>query len=140
MDTRPGEGLARLMKGSFESLSPFIERHTNRVCPHCAKVCCANRHGTPEEEDFTFYRALGIEAKPALGAPDKICSLLGGAGCALPRWQRPFRCTWYFCQPLLDSMRRDGGRPYRAFVAELARLVGLRNELISLEKGQDPPR
>ena len=126
------ERIARLMMGSFEKLDSYIEEHTGRVCPHCRKICCANRHGTPEEEDSTFYRVLGMEAKTetAEGPPDAACSLLGSAGCVLPRWQRPFRCTWYFCLPLLESMRLDGGRPYRAFVSELARLVGLRNELI----------
>ncbi len=132
------ETLARLMRESFMRLTPFMERHTGRVCPHCPKVCCANRHGTPEEEDFIFYRALGVAARPASGAPFEVCSLLGATGCKLPRWQRPFRCTWYFCEPLLDSMRRDSGRQYRAFVAELARLVGLRGRLLALA-GFAPP-
>ena len=127
----PG-ALARLMKESFEKLGPYIEKHTQRVCPVCQKVCCANKHGTPEREDFLFYRALGVEPEPARGAPDEICSLLGGTGCGLPRWQRPFRCTWYFCGPLLDSMRRGNGREYRRLVAELALLVELRGRLISI--------
>ena len=129
------EGLALLMAESFKKLSPYIEKHTGLVCPHCVKVCCANKHGTPEREDFTFYRALGAEARPAFGPPDEVCSLLGKTGCELPRRQRPFRCTWYFCEPLLESMRRGGGREYRLFVAELAKLVELRNRLISM----DPP-
>ena len=119
------------MADSFERLTPFIEKHTSLVCPSCVKVCCANRHGTPEAEDFIFFRALGVEAKPAGGEPDAVCSLLGKTGCALPRWQRPFRCTWYFCPPLLESMKGGSGRQYRAFVEELARLVDLRNRLIS---------
>ena len=126
------ETLARQMEASFEELSPYIEKHTGRVCPTCAKVCCANRHGTPEQEDFLFFAALGVEAEPASGPPDAVCSLLGGTGCALPRWRRPFRCTWYFCEPLLDSMRRGNGREYRLFVAGLARLVELRGRLIGL--------
>lgn len=124
------------MMESFEKVGPYIERYTRRVCPHCRKVCCKNRHGTPEGEDFAFYQALGKEAKPSDGPPEAVCSLLGGTGCVLPRWQRPFRCTWYFCQPLLEAMRRDGGRPYRVFVSELARLVALRNDLIRLKKNQ----
>ena len=134
MSAQSKGGLARLMTGSFEKLGPYIERYTSVVCPRCTKVCCANRHGTPEEEDFTFYRALGVEARPAEGPPGAVCSLLGSTGCVLPRWRRPFRCTWYFCPPLLEEMRRDGGRPYRDFVSELARLVDLRNKLIKLEK------
>ncbi|MDA8325288.1 MAG: hypothetical protein M0033_03625 [Nitrospiraceae bacterium] len=126
-------GLALQMAESFRKLTPFIERHTGMVCPHCPKICCANKHGTPEEDDFIFYRALGMAAKPADGAPDEVCSLLGSRGCELPRWQRPFRCTWYFCLPLLESMRGDSGRQYRAFVAGLARLVELRNRLITLK-------
>ncbi len=130
--TRTPEGLARLMEESFERLSPYIERHTGKVCPACKKVCCANKHGTPEREDLLFYRALGAEAEPANGPADAVCSLLGASGCGLPRWRRPFRCTWYFCEPLLDSMRRGNGRQYRLFVEELDRLVKLRARLLEL--------
>ncbi len=129
-EAKKPEGLARLMAESFERLSPYIERHTAEVCPGCKKVCCANKHGTPEREDYLFYLALGAQAKPASGAADEVCSLLEVSGCALPRWRRPFRCTWYFCEPLLDSMRLGNGRQYRLFVAELARLVELRAMLI----------
>ncbi len=133
MVTESPESLALLMADSFNNLSPYIEKHTARVCPDCVKVCCANKHGTPEREDFLFYLALGVEARPASGPPDEVCSLLGGMGCELPRWQRPFRCTWYFCEPLLDSMRQGSGREYRLFVAGLAGLVELRGRLISMD-------
>ncbi|MDA8170172.1 MAG: hypothetical protein M0Z59_10830 [Nitrospiraceae bacterium] len=126
--------LALQMKEAFERLSPYIERHTGEVCPFCVKVCCANKHGTPEAQDFFFFGSLGIEAVPAQGPADAVCSLLSAAGCTLPRWQRPFRCTWYFCGPLLEAMRNGSGREYRAFVSELERLVGLRRELLEKQK------
>jgi hypothetical protein len=120
------------IKGLFESISPFIESHTARVCPFCPKVCCANKHGTPEEEDYLLFSALDIEPSPAEGHPDHLCSLLGDKGCSLPRWQRPFRCTWYFCEPLLASMREEGGRNYREFVKNLDELVRKRQEFNQL--------
>lgn len=118
------------MRGAFERLAPFIERHTGSVCPECARVCCANKHGTPEAEDTLFFGALGTKAQAAEGPPEALCSLLGPAGCGLPRWQRPFRCTWYFCEPLLGAMMRDRGPLYRGFVEDLGLLVRLRREFL----------
>ncbi len=124
------DSTALLIKEAFEKLTPYIERHTQRVCPDCRKVCCANKHGTPEAEDLLLFSALEIEPVSASGPPDALCSHLTPKGCPLPRWHRPFRCKWYFCGPLLESMQEEGGRDYRAFVGDLERLVTLRRELL----------
>lgn len=121
---------ASLMIGLFDEISPFIEKHTGQVCPHCAKVCCANKHGLPEDEDLLFFRAAGLAPRPSRGLPDEVCSLLAPKGCLLPRARRPFRCTWYFCGPLLEAMRAGNARDYRRFVDALGRLVSLREQLI----------
>ncbi len=121
---------ASLMLRTFDELSPFIEMHTARVCPHCPKVCCANKHGLPEKEDLIFFSAAGLQPEPSAGPPDEICSLLAARGCLLPRARRPFRCTWYFCAPLLESMRAGNARDYRRFVDALDRLVKLRERLL----------
>jgi hypothetical protein len=123
---------ARELKYLFDSLTPFIQRHTERVCPVCETVCCIDRHGRYDKEDKIFISALGIHI-PAF-IPDRKdtdpCQFLTSRGCSIERWQRPFRCTWYFCDALLESMKDDRGRPYRSFVHSLQKLVLIRQQLL----------
>jgi hypothetical protein len=121
-------GLARMMKEAYEDLSPFIEKHTMRVCPVCERVCCIDRHGSHEAEDIMFLEALGEGVPPVPRKKDDTqpCRHLGPSGCAIPRWQRPYRCTWYFCARLLDEMPHRDPREYREFVRALGRLKELR--------------
>jgi hypothetical protein len=120
------------MKEAYEAVSPFIEEHTTAVCPSCKSVCCIDRHGTHEEEDLLFIDALG-EPPPSEGPRQDDagpCRHLSPAtGCGIQRWRRPFRCTWFFCQPLLDKMRLENPKEYRRFVDGLQGLVRLRRRL-----------
>jgi hypothetical protein len=124
--------LAQEILEAYNSLSPLIERFTSEVCPTCESVCCIDRHGTHEEEDARFILLLG-ESPPPEGPKDDDtapCRHLSPAGCGIPRWQRPFRCTWYFCDPLLEAMPRMEARAYRRFLGDLQRLVELRRQFI----------
>lgn len=127
--------LAEKMRVAYEEVSPFIELHTSRVCPSCAKVCCIDRHGTHELEDLEFLAALAESAPPMpppippLKQDTLPCRQLGERGCTLKRWQRPYRCTWYFCTALLEEMPSDDPRGYRGFMDKLKRLQALRHDV-----------
>jgi hypothetical protein len=58
------------------------------------------------------------------------CRYLPSKGCSLPRWQRPYRCTWYFCQTLLEEMPGESAGEYRKFITALRRLQSCRQRLI----------
>lgn len=117
----------------FDFLSAYIERHTASVCPTCESVCCIDRHGTYDEDDAAFLGILGIEPlrKEKKTDDTEPCRFLTHFGCGVPRLRRPFRCTWYFCSPLLDEISKDRPREYRRFVAGLQELIALRQEVIS---------
>lgn len=127
------------LKSSLIEIEPFIERYTTSICPHCENVCCIDRHGSYEAEDIAFLKALGqsppnMKQKPSDTEP---CRYLGNKGCSLPRWQRPFRCTWYFCVPLLEYIYAERGKRYRDFTTRLRRLLEARKnflEDISLDR------
>ena len=125
------------MQKAYDEVSPFIELHTSRVCPSCAKVCCIDRHGTHETEDLAFLAALGQSAPPEPPLKDDTlpCRQLGREGCGLKRWQRPYRCTWYFCSALLEEMPDESPRGYREFIEKLKRLQALRHEVWELCNG-----
>ena len=132
-------GLGMQMRVAYEAVSPLIEEYTSSVCPDCVKVCCIDRHGTHEEADILFLNLIGsdigsdkIPPEPQLDDDKRPCRHLGTRGCDMERWQRPYRCTWYFCEPLLEHMQKGGSRKYRRMIEALERLGGLRARLMEL--------
>ncbi|NOY40020.1 MAG: hypothetical protein GXO95_07305 [Nitrospirae bacterium] len=116
----------------FEEISPLIESYNAEVCPYCEDVCCKQRHAYYDSEDMIYISALGL-AVPEYSERglEEPCEFLSSKGCSRPRWQRPFRCTWYFCEPLLSHMYNGPGRPHRRFVSLLQDIVELRGNLVS---------
>jgi hypothetical protein len=126
--------LACELRQTFDLISPFIERHTSIICPQCEDVCCIDRHGRYDEDDIRFLNALGIEVvmNNNAGGETDPCRYLTEKGCSLPRWKRPFRCTHFFCDPLLKSLETDDPKLYRAFVDYLQHLIYLRQRLLNM--------
>ncbi|RJQ16658.1 MAG: hypothetical protein C4560_09300 [Nitrospiraceae bacterium] len=129
---------AHELKAAFNAASPFIQKHTALVCPSCKMVCCLNKHGNHDKNDLVFLSALGMAH---LCSPPFInedvdrkdtdpCRFLSETGCSLERWMRPYRCTWFFCDPLLESMKEDSGSAYREFINSLKILTLIRQKLI----------
>jgi len=124
--------LARELKEAFNAVSPFIEKHTAIVCPECEKVCCADKHGRHDSNDLLFLHSLGADVPESHHErnEDNSCRFIGETGCCLERWMRPYRCTFFFCDPLLKSLESDNAKLYRAFLDYFQYLVSLRQELI----------
>jgi hypothetical protein len=121
MRTLPATHPAVRLKQLLVEASPLIESYTAAVCPSCTDVCCRQRHGVFTAHDAAYIAALGTEA-PAHepGRPlDGPCQFLGPAGCVKPRWQRAWKCTWYFCQPLLRALEAGPAKRARALSATL---------------------
>jgi len=122
---------ANHLKQLLVETSPLIEEYTAAVCPTCVAVCCRQKHGTHCERDLAYLRSLGTPA-PFLDAdrdPDGPCQFMGQAGCSLPRWTRAFKCTWFFCKPLLAAMDEGEPRKARRLSAALQEMVDLYNGL-----------
>jgi hypothetical protein len=119
--------MKRLLIGS----SPMIEDYTREVCPACAEVCCRQKHGMFRENDIVYLHALGVEVPPRdQGRPlDGPCEWMGPRGCDRPRWLRPFKCTWFFCGPLLKAMNDGPSRKARQLSALLQEMADLYREL-----------
>ena len=121
------EQLKQLLIGS----SPVIEEYTASICPGCTDVCCRQKHGTFRDNDILYLRALGIDVTPRDQGrpPDGPCELMGPQGCGQPRWLRPFKCTWYFCDPLLKALTESPPRKARQVSAMLQEMADLYGEL-----------
>ena len=120
---------AEKQKQLLIEISPMIEEYTSLVCPDCRDVCCKQRHGIMNEQDARYAAALGSPlplydaARPLGGA----CQFMGPAGCENPRWLRPWRCTSYFCEALLDAMSSGPQKKARRISALIQEVVDIRN-------------
>lgn len=129
--TRTRSDIAEEMKELLSALSPIIEKHTSAVCPSCTRVCCRQGHGRHRERDIAYLAALG-ETSPQ---PDPVrsesdpCQFLGGNGCTRERWQRAWKCTWFFCDPLLRSIEEAPPREGRELSRVMTRIAELRELL-----------
>jgi len=117
----------------IEAISPIIESHTARVCPDCTSVCCVNRHSRFDYSDVIFMSSLNREIPaddPAVAFTDP-CRFLGVRGCIRKRSERPYRCTWFFCSPLLEVIGDQMPRAeHRKFMEMLRRITELRTGMI----------
>jgi len=123
---------ALLMQKCFEDFDPFIQYYTSRVCPYCGTVCCANKFGFPEFADIVTFLSLGLSIPPYDLDVDgeAICQFIGEKGCVLPRIQRPYRCTWYFCDPLMVQIDVGPAKHYRKFIRDVQDLSRTRGDLM----------
>jgi hypothetical protein len=105
--------------------SPLIEEYTRELCPRCMDVCCRQKHGIYKERDLAYLDALGTVlptrdiARPLEGP----CEALGERGCAHLRWLRPFKCTWYFCDSLLEAMNDGPQKKSRALSRLMTEMI-----------------
>jgi hypothetical protein len=129
MDIRvlTAERLKRLLIVS----SSLIEEYTREVCPGCIDVCCRQKHGVYRERDILYLHALGVEVPPRDEARplEGPCQFMGPRGCFQPRWLRPFKCTWYFCEPLLAALDQGPQRRARRLSAHLREMILLFDNL-----------
>ncbi len=120
---------AEKLKDLLARLSPFIEELTARVCPDCRDVCCKQKRCLPDPVDVAYLAALGIVLPEydATRPPDGPCQFMGRFGCTLPRLQRPWRCTWYFCDPLLLAMNTGPQKTARKIADLIQQIVDIRS-------------
>jgi len=124
------DAAGRLRQLLIES-SPLIEAYTRELCPDCTDVCCRQKHGIYRERDLNYLNALGtaIPARDPARLLDGPCEALGERGCIHPRWLRPFKCTWYFCEPLLEAMNDGPQKKSRALSRAMKDMIECYDEL-----------
>ena len=111
---------AQELKELLVRFSSLIEEYTKKVCPDCTDVCCKQKHGMFQERDIAYLAAVGVDTSihdPALPL-DGPCQFLGPTGCVKPRWQRAWKCTWYFCEALIKAME-EGPQQKARLISEM---------------------
>ncbi|MCX7793882.1 MAG: hypothetical protein N2257_05705 [Thermodesulfovibrionales bacterium] len=122
--------IAVRLKELLIEISPLIEEYTSYICPLCQDVCCKQKHAIPEEKDLIYMKLTGIPEYTLDGrGPEENCQFLGEKGCIKPRWQRPLRCTWYFCSSLLRAMDEGDQKKARKLTELIRDMVELSGRL-----------
>ncbi len=126
-DTRTN--IAMKLKQVLIDSSPLIEAYTTTTCPDCLDVCCRQRHGLYSERDIAYLNGLGMAIPPRDEARslDGPCESMGPQGCTQPRWMRPFKCTWYFCDSLLAALDNGPQKKARKLARMIQDMITLRN-------------
>ncbi len=122
---------ARRLKQLLIDASPLLEEFTSLVCPGCKDVCCRQKHGMFREGDKRYLEALGgtVPARDAHRPLEGPCELMGPRGCTDPRWMRPFKCTWYFCDSLLAALNEGPQKKARRLSAIMQEMIEVYDRL-----------
>jgi len=117
--------IAHQLKELLTRISPLIEEYTAAICPACIDVCCRQKHGLYRDRDIAYLKSLGVQVprRDAALPLEGPCEAMGPRGCVLPRWTRPFKCTWYFCEPLLAALNEGPPRKARQLTAAIDEML-----------------
>jgi hypothetical protein len=80
-------------------LDPMLDGLCGDTCPNCTDNCCERATVWYDFKDLLGFH-LSAAAVPAGQLPSMrkcSCKFLKTEGCALPRIERPFICTWFLC-------------------------------------------
>jgi len=129
--TRSRIEAAGILKQLLIESSPLMEEYTRELCPGCTDVCCRQKHGIYRERDILYLDALrsSIPARDPARPPEGPCEALGRFGCTHPRWLRPFKCTWYFCSPLIEAMNQGPQKKARTLSRAMNDMIKCYDEL-----------
>ncbi len=123
---------AQKYKTVMDKHDPFIQSYSAKTCPYCGTICCANRHGVPDFGDLIIFLALDLRVPHYNLVQDERapCQFIGERGCKVERILRPYRCTWYYCDPMLVQIEIDKPSEYRRFIKEVGELAETRGETL----------
>lgn len=91
----------------YQKLEDPMERLCGASCSSCQEVCCLRATLWYDLSDLLFIQLISaaLPARQIYRLPTGACCNLGEAGCRLPRWRRPFICSWYLCGAQQAALR-----------------------------------
>lgn len=102
----PIRDLAVQIEARLISLDRFMDDLCAATCPGCMDNCCERATVWYDFKDLLRLHLCAdiIPAEQLIPLPKRPCQHLGPMGCALPRNQRPFICTYYLCTAQRQAM------------------------------------
>jgi len=137
--------LAESIEAQINSLEPVLSELCTQTCPQCFHPCCEKATVRYDLRDLVYLHLLhkGLplyQPKPEPGLP---CYMLGKNGCTLPRYMRPFICTWYLCPQQMELIRSSSRKYLYCLPEQLQEIQKKRKQLeaeLLLAFGKGPGR
>jgi hypothetical protein len=91
--------MAKRIGRRVDFLGSMLDGLCGDTCPGCADKCCERATVWYDFKDLLGFHLAGaaIPAVQLPPRPKRACKFLTTKGCALPRIERPFICTWFLC-------------------------------------------
>ena len=115
--------VAEKIRQIYLHLDSLLDVLCARTCPGCEDICCRRATVWFDEKDlsFLFLTEGEFPGKQVQRNEDGSCCFLGAAGCELPRYRRPFICTWYLC-PAQKQLLQDREEQIFGYIDEVKAL------------------
>ena len=113
------------------ALYPMSNRLGQRFCTVCNNPCCRVATVWYDYTDLVYIHLnqLTLPPRQILKRSGTGCIYLDIDGCTLPRWVRPWICTWYLCPNQKDYLRTCLPAESTRFFRELNQIKGQRKYL-----------
>lgn len=91
--------IAGQIRYGYQQLDNPMNLLCGSSCINCREICCQRATLWYDLPDLLFIYLISAKLPPKQisRVADGACCNLGSTGCVLPRWQRPFICSWYLC-------------------------------------------
>lgn len=127
--------MAGKIRQKLEEISRSIEMVCSQTCVHCEDICCLRATIWYDLKDL-LYIYFGRNTFPESQIAKKIqenkkksCCRFSEKGCTLPRVDRPYVCTWYFCPAQQKYLALYDPKMKQNFDRVLTEIKALRNKL-----------
>ena len=93
------QALVQQIVQSYAEIEMVLDRICITSCPTCPDVCCSRATVWYDLKDLLviYLKTDAFPKEQIYRLPDNSCCNLTPSGCRLPRFERPFICTWYIC-------------------------------------------
>jgi len=126
---------ANQIRQKFKEMSGLIEEICSQTCVYCKDICCIRATIWFDLKDL-IYIYFGTQKFPEhqiIKSPyrnhKKACCHFTKKGCMLPRVERPFVCTWYFCPDQKQYIIPENPNMMQCFNQNLEEIKNLRNKM-----------
>jgi hypothetical protein len=146
----PQEQPASLLRQIYQGIQWLDQPMTDfcqATCPTCADPCCTGRAIFFNQADILCLvarRGANLPPGQTRAKAEELCRYLGSDGCRLDRYQRPYVCVWFLCEPQMDIFNTLPSSFQRQFINVLRNIRICRLQLESLYEeflagAKDPP-
>ncbi len=124
---------AEAVRQGMGHLIPVWESLCAATQQQCQDNCCTAQRVWFDFRDLLLFHLLGLAIPPGQTRADlsEPCRYLSSRGCSLPRLTRPWRCSWYLCQPQVELLAAQPPKEQRRFSRLLRSVLENREEMDS---------